>query len=148
MVIFHRLFFTLHLLRYPQLPLPSKGSSTQMSRRKRRVNNFTEEKNPINRQFTLPEGFGDFAAIADTASNDLKEILVFGDKDVFNLRRDPNNDSQMGHLNCHQLFFRSTIYHPRQSWTFSIIMRLRAANEQVSENVLLLPAMPQLQSPN
>ena len=75
-----------------------------MSRRKRRVNNFTEEKNPINRQFTLPEGFGDFAAIADTASDDLKEILVFGDKDVFNLRRDPNNDLQMGHLNCHQLF--------------------------------------------
>ena len=67
-----------------QLSLPSKGSLTQMSRRKRQENNLVEEKNPINRQFTLPESFCDFL-IADTGSEDLERILVFGDKDLVNL---------------------------------------------------------------
>ena len=43
-----------------QLSLPSKGSLIQMSRRKRRENNLVEEKNSINRQFTLTESFCDF----------------------------------------------------------------------------------------
>ena len=67
-----------------QLSLPSKGSLIQMSRRKRRDNNLVEEINPINRQFTLPESLRDFL-IADTGSEDLERILVFGDKDLVNL---------------------------------------------------------------
>ena len=67
-----------------QLSLPSKGSLIQMSRRKRRENNLVEEKKPINRQFTLPESLRD-CLIADTGSEDLEQILVFGDKDLVNL---------------------------------------------------------------
>ena len=67
-----------------QLSLPSRGSLLQMSRRKRRVNDLVEEKNPVNRQFDVPDAFSDFV-IDDSGPNDAERIIMFGDKDLLRL---------------------------------------------------------------